>query len=116
MIKLSSLPKAEQAKMLMELVNTPGWQLLREFIEDGLKARAKIELYTTKHKDLASVEFLQYKITVCDTVLEFPQKIIENLQDEKAASLLEDQDDNDPYYQNVEQIEEANKKEIEDGV
>ena len=115
-MKLTSLPPLEHAKMFNELLALQGWTLLCEMLEEGEIAAAQKELEEGTHKDLASVEKLQYKISVCRQMMAFPKQVLSDIQQDLEAKKDSTRNDveEDPYYGTAAEIDDANVKEMEE--
>lgn len=111
------LPKPDQAKLLAELIAMPGWRLFAEMIDQAEIQKCLAMLEAGQHKNLGEVEFLQHKIKFARAMLELPTIFLESIKDEMMEEQKENKgvDEDDPYFNTVKEVDEANQKDI-DGV
>lgn len=95
-----------RAQAMQALINSPGWLLMKHILYKGEKRRWQNELEGGKHKELAEVENLQYKISVIKQLFALPITIIAEPTINNLDLVAQKMKEFDPYDDEDEDEEE----------
>ena len=102
--------KPEQIKeALLGLQSSLGWQILKDICEKNQIQNLRNTLLYGEHETLEQLKNLQYKLDVYTEIFNLPTSTIETIIEAESGVVEEEQEqsENDPYFDNIKDMEEA---------